>query len=172
MHIFVLNCGSSSLKFQVVQAIEGLPMEAIAHGQVKHIGKTADLELHKSGQVFNEQQSMCDHEAAVRWALEHLDREAFRAVGHRIVHGGDKYRESVPIDEAVIGDLQQLSELAPLHNPACVAGIRAARACLGIAIPMVAVFDTAFHHTMPKYASLYALPLSLSEKHAVRRYGF
>jgi acetate kinase len=93
-------------------------------------------------------------------------------VGHRVVHGGDRFATSVLIDDEVIAAIEGLNELAPLHNPACVSGIRAARAVLGPAVPMVAVFDTAFHQTLPDYASVYAIPYDLTVRHGIRRYGF
>ena len=98
--------------------------------------------------------------------------QAVEAVGHRIVHGGDRFQEAVRIDGSVVEEIQSLSALAPLHNPAGLAGIRAAQAALGPDIPNVAVFDTAFHHAMPARASTYAIPLDLAERHRIRRYGF
>ena len=94
------------------------------------------------------------------------------AVGHRVVHGGDQYVESTLITEQVEAGIDALSELAPLHNPSCLAGIRGARAAFGPTLPMVAVFDTAFHQTMPDVARKYALPFDLAERHRIRRYGF
>ena len=89
-----------------------------------------------------------------------------------MVHGGDRFSASVLIDNALLGDLESLCELAPLHNPASVGGIRAARSLLGSDIPMVAVFDTAFHKTLPEVAAVYGIPHDLSAKHHIRRYGF
>jgi acetate kinase len=94
------------------------------------------------------------------------------AVGHRVVSGGDRYREPAVIDDAVLASLDSISELAPLHNPPALLGIRAAREVLGPSVPMVAVFDTAFHSTLPDYAHTYALPHELVERHGIRRYGF
>ena len=97
---------------------------------------------------------------------------SIEAVGHRVVHGGDRYVESTLITEEVESGIDALSELAPLHNPACLAGIRGARAVLGSTVPMVAVFDTAFHRTMPEVARHYAIPTDLADRHHIRRYGF
>ena len=94
------------------------------------------------------------------------------AVGHRVVHGGDQYVEPTLITEQVEAGIDALSELAPLHNPSCLAGIRGARAAFGLTLPMVAVFDTAFHQTMPEVARRYALPSELADRHRIRRYGF
>src|SRR5439155_1122837 len=94
------------------------------------------------------------------------------AVGHRVVHGGGRFTAPVLIDDAVLTALDGISELAPLHNPAAILGIRAAREVLGPAVPMVAVFDTAFHATLPDFAYTYALPRELAERHGIRRYGF
>src|SRR5215212_8466764 len=94
------------------------------------------------------------------------------AVGHRVVHGGEQFREPVLIDDAVMSAIDSLVELAPLHNPGSIAGIKATRAVLGASMPMVAVFDTAFHHTIPAHAATYAIDLDLAHKHGIRRYGF
>ena len=99
-------------------------------------------------------------------------RASVDAVGHRVVHGGERFTKAVCIDATVMAEIEQLSELAPLHNPACLAGINAARAALGHDMPMVAVFDTAFHRTMPERAATYAIPQNLAEKYGITRYGF
>ena len=93
-------------------------------------------------------------------------------MGHRVVHGGERFSASILIDEAVEKEIEGLSELAPLHNPACLAGIRGAKATLGDRVPMVAVFDTAFHQTMPAVAKTYALPHEMASRHGIHRYGF
>jgi acetate kinase len=117
-----------------------------------------------------------DHEEAVgtviEWLESHAELRVFDAVGHRVVHGGDRFTSSVFIDEQVIAALDSLCEIAPLHNPASVSGIRAARSVLGAGMPMVAAFDTSFHRTLPEHASTYAIPYELSAKHRIRRYGF
>ena len=112
-----------------------------------------------------------DHEKAVRRLLD-LVGSRIDAVGHRIVHGGHRFTEAVRIDADVLSRFGQLAELAPLHNPVCLAGIQETRAVLGQRIPMVAVFDTAFHHGLPEYAREYALPRALAGRFHIRRYGF
>lgn len=116
------------------------------------------------------------HADAIQWMLERMrssaDTVPIEAVGHRVVHGGDAFGEPVRITDAVISRIDALSELAPLHNPSCVDGIRGAQKMLGPAVPMVAVFDTAFHRAMPDRASRYAIPRNLADRHGVRRYGF
>jgi acetate kinase len=110
----------------------------------------------------------------MRALFNHLGQSlgSIDAVGHRVVHGGDRYVKSTVITEEVESGIDELSELAPLHNPACLAGIRGARAALGASMPMVAVFDTAFHQTMPEVAKQYAIPTDMAERHRIRRYGF
>ena len=109
---------------------------------------------------------------AVQWAFEQLAGQTIDAVGHRVVHGGESFVESVRIDAHVLAQIEQLTELAPLHNPVSVIGIREAGRLLGDQVPMVAVFDTAFHRSMPAYASTYAIPYVLADHHHIRRYGF
>jgi acetate kinase len=149
--VLVLNCGSSSVKFQ---AFAMHAERRLARGVIERVDG--------------------DHAAAVGRALSEARAAAGRidAVGHRIVHGGDRFTEPVVIDDAVIAALDALSELAPLHNAPGVAGIRAARAALDTRVPMVAAFDTAFHATMPERAAHYALPADLALRHGIRRYGF
>lgn len=117
-----------------------------------------------------------DHAAAVRWLFEHVQSgtpgmspiDQVDAVGHRVVHGGARFSQAIRIDEQIVAELETLSELAPLHNPASLAGIRGAQALLASDVPVVAVFDTAFHHTMPAHASTYALPHALVAQHQIR----
>jgi acetate kinase len=127
--------------------------------------------------------SVLDHAQAIRWLFEHLEKSRgdggnatplsqVEAVGHRVVHGGERFSQSVVIDEAVLAEIEALSELAPLHNPASLAGIHGAKTVLGSTVPMVAVFDTAFHHTLPPVARTYVLPHELAARHRIRRYGF
>lgn len=179
MRILVLNSGSSSLKFQVVEisAQEAIADErearVIVRGEVRQIGGQATLQIftQPSKQIRSEG-PVPNHAEAVAWALTNLDHVEIHGVGHRVVHGGERYRRSVRIDADVLAQIEALSALAPLHNPACIAGIRGAQAFLGIAMPMVAVFDTAFHGTIPVHAWTYALPYDLAVKHGIRRYGF
>ena len=157
--VLVLNCGSSSLKWQVVDPEAG---DAVASGQVERIG----------------QAGAADHEAALQEVLDGLDEDGeglaglgLVAVAHRVVHGGERFSGPVRIDDDVVAAIRDLSRLAPLHNPAGVLGIEAARRRLGD-LPHVAVFDTAFHRTLPPRAATYAVPREWREEHGVRRYGF
>ena len=190
MRVLVLNSGSSSLKFRLfdVPGVKagGSPQvgRAVTQGAVKGIGGTATLEIGGLEQrAVWDTREVHDHVQALRWVVERLSGNptehpgegpfgAVEAVGHRVVHGGDRFTEPVVITDAVEKEIDALSELAPLHNPACLAGIRGARAVLGSRIPMVAVFDTAFHRSLPDAARLYALPLELADRHHIRRYGF
>lgn len=147
----------------------------LVKGAVKKIGGTGTLELSlQEGPATVSTHMVADHAGALRLVFEHLPAEQAQVdvVGHRVVHGGERFHQPIVIDDAVIKELYALSELAPLHNPVSLEGILGARAILGSEVPMVAVFDTAFHHTMPGVAKTYALPHSLAEKHRIRRYGF
>ena len=149
----------------------------LARGMVDRIGGASSLRFEAEGSAEEQESSAIhDHEEAVgkviEWLNSHPQLRVFDAVGHRVVHGGDQFTTSVYIDERVIDALDSLCEIAPLHNPASVSGIRAARSVLGAAMPMVAAFDTSFHRTLPEHASSYAIPHELSTKHRIRRYGF
>jgi acetate kinase len=187
MHILVLNVGSSSLKFQLVdtdeKAIESGEDRRLARGQIERIGGEAILTLTAAnGRPFKTTAPIRDHAAAVEHVLAWIVSDAsgvpvssvseIRAVGHRVVHGGEKFARSTLIDDTVRRELEELIELAPLHNPHNLRGIAAARAVLGPGIPQVAVFDTAFHQTLPEKAYLYAIPYQLYRRYKVRRYGF
>lgn len=178
MKILVLNCGSSSIKYQL------LDMETesvLAIGKVERVGmEDAIFEYKGSGEKIKEIGTILDHTAGVRKVLKALTDpahgvikapEEIAAVGHRVVHGGEAFVQSVIIDDEVKRTLRDLFDLAPLHNPANLTGILAAEAALPHA-PGVAVFDTAFHATMPRKAFLYALPYVMYKRHKVRRYGF
>jgi len=180
MHVLVVNSGSSSIKFRLVEVVEE-PMGALAsrpaliQGAVKGIGGVATFEVTgQDGQRSTAALEIGDHAQALRVLFDRLAGSLgkIEAVGHRVVHGGDRYVEPTLITEQVEAGIDALSELAPLHNPACLAGIRGARARLGPSRPMVAVFDTAFHQTMPEVAKRYALPMELADRHRIRRYGF
>ena len=181
MKILVINCGSSTVKFQLID-LERRPdgfgqKRLLAGGLVDRIGGKVTLAFFvQGGSSRQEESSVQNHEQAVGAIIEWLGSIAglgsIDAVGHRIVHGGEQFTTSVWIDERLVEGLDSLSELAPLHNPAGVAGIRAARKFLGSAMPMVAAFDTSFHHTMPESARTYALPRQLAQKHGIHRYGF
>lgn len=180
MRVFVLNCGSSSVKFRLLDVVEQQagrlkPQAALVHGIVKGIGGagTVDVTTPEAGRSTTRGE-VRDHERALRLLFDRLSGSlrGIDAVGHRVVHGGDRFVEPTVITQQVEAEVDALAELAPLHNPACLAGIRGARAVLGPGLPMVAVFDTAFHQTMPEVAKQYALPAELAARHRVRRYGF
>ncbi len=179
MKILVLNCGSSSLKYQLINMEnEGL----MAKGVAERIGIDGSFLKHESesnGKVKIEE-PMKDHKDAIRMVLDALvdkdhgaieSMEEISAVGHRVVHGGEKFSGSVIINQEVIDALEECSELAPLHNPPNLMGIYACQEILP-GLPMVGVFDTAFHQTMPEDSYIYALPYEYYEKHRIRRYGF
>src|SRR6476646_10151606 len=179
MRILVINSGSSSIKFRLAEVVEekGTPATrpALLEGSVKGIGGAASFDM--TGQQVSRSTITIearDHTQAMRVILNRLGDSLgkIEAVGHRVVHGGDQYVESTLITEQVEAGIDALSELAPLHNPSCLAGIRGARTAFGPTLPMVAVFDTAFHQTMPDVARQYALPFELAERHRIRRYGF
>ncbi len=180
MDILVLNSGSSSIKFQVIS----MPDEkVIAKGIVERIGLEEPFLKYKKGEgdyIKFTRSDKIDHKVALKWVLDTLtddnygvmkDLSAIGAVGHRVVHGGEAFSGSVLITDEVIKALEDNIELAPLHNPANLMGIYACKELMP-GTPMVGVFDTAFHQTMPKHAYLYALPIELYEKYKVRRYGF
>jgi len=152
--VFVLNTGSSSVKYRVVDAESGV---VSASGIVDRIGEPGS--------------DTSDHRAAIARILEQLDRSAIDAVGHRIVHGGSRFVQATVIDDDVERGIEQLAPLAPLHNPPGLLGIRAARAALPD-VPQVAVFDTAFHARMPDAARHYAIDADIAAEHGVLRYGF
>lgn len=179
MKILVINCGSSSLKYQLINMDNE---KVMAKGLAERIGMEGSVLTHRvegRDKVVIEQK-MQDHRAAVRLVLDALvnkdygvisDMSEISAVGHRVVHGGEKYSKSVLITPEVMKTLNECSQIAPLHNPPNIIGINACRAHMGD-IPMVVVFDTAFHQTMPDYAYMYAIPYEFYEKYKIRRYGF
>ncbi len=174
--VLVLNCGSSSLKYRLVEPGTGL---APASGLIERIREDAGRLVHRSGGTEHVvTQRFTDHGhalEAMRKAFAEfgpdLDQAGLAAVGHRVVHGGERFSAPVVVDEEVIAAIESLAVLAPLHNPANLEGIRTARRTLG-EVPHVAVFDTAFHAGMPPRASTYAVPRSWRTQHGVRRYGF
>lgn len=166
MNILSVNAGSSSLKYQLIDTATG---EAISRGVVERIG-APEGRLKANG--VERAGHFANHEEAVSAALETLPAGCrVDGAGHRVVHGGARFRASVVIDDDVEDAIEQLSHLAPLHNPVNLAGIRAGRTVLP-RVPHVAVFDTAFHATIPAEAYTYALPFELAEKWGIRRYGF
>jgi acetate kinase len=187
MNVLVLNAGSSSLKFQLIRTDpERLARdedECLAKGVIDRIGGQAVLTFSALDQpVMREAASVRDHRHAVERVLRWITStesgvpiEGVReidAVGHRVVHGGEYFQRSVMIDDQVIRRIEDTIDLAPLHNPHNLRGIQAVRDALGSGIPQVAVFDTAFHHTLPEEAYLYAIPYSLYRRYRIRRYGF
>jgi len=179
MKVFVINCGSSSLKYQIIEMDNE---EVLCKGLVERIGTEGSVISHeKIGQPkIKEQITMKDHKDAIQVVLQHVqdkeygvvaDMSEIGAVGHRVVHAGEKYAESVLIDDDVIAALEECIDLAPLHNPPNIHGIEACRELMPN-VPMVAVFDTAFHQTMEPEHYLYALPYEYYEKYGVRKYGF
>ncbi len=179
MKIFVLNCGSSSLKYKLFDMTDE---SVLAEGKVERVGQDNAVVTHQSEgrEKVNRTKPIHAHTVAIQECLNLLVDDQYGsirsvteidAVGHRVVHGGENFSDSVQIDEQTIGILESLIDLAPLHNPANLAGIRAAEELMP-GTPQVAVFDTAFHAAMPKHAYLYAVPYSLYEKYKVRRYGF
>ena len=178
MRVLSVNCGSSTLKFKLVDTRDGLGRE-VAGGIVERIGgEGSSLTSNTGGHASTTPAPAPDHEAAVRLVLDRLALAGFvgedgpAAFGHRVVHGGDHFAGPALIDEDVMSQIEGLGELAPLHNGPAVAAIRAAREVTSPSVPMVAVFDTAFHRTMPDHASRYAIPEGLAERHGIRRYGF
>ena len=183
MKVLAINCGSSTLKFDLIEmGAEGTPSgreRRLARGIVDRIGGRGAVEFTcENREGLQEAVTVADHGEATRRVLGWLDSlgllgsDELAAVGHRVVHGGDRFVEPTLIDDEVIDAIETLSDLAPLHNDPSLLAIRAARVALGPSVPMVAVFDTAFHHTMPEQTSRYAIPLELAAKHHIRRYGF
>ena len=165
--ILVLNSGSSSLKFAVIDPDSG---KVLAHGIAERLGNADPTFRFDSNAVRTLGQGAA-HAEALAALLGELKGIALAAIGHRVVHGGEAFSDSVVLDDAVLSQIRACSELAPLHNPANVLGIEAARKAFA-ELPQVAVFDTAFHQTLPRAAYLYAIPYEYYERHQVRRYGF
>lgn len=181
MKVLVINAGSSSVKYQLIDMekktvlAKGLCERIAIDGHLKH------TPLVEGKVVFDEDIPMPTHSEAIAAVIDKLvDPECgvlssmseIDAVGHRVVHGGEAFAESMLIDEKVMAALEECIPLAPLHNPANITGINACKAVMGESVPQVAVFDTSFHQTMPNKAYVYALPYEYYTKHRVRRYGF
>ncbi len=188
MNVLVLNCGSSSVKFQLIETdlehIEKDSDRRIAKGVLERIGShsliTFQVADHPKVRMDT---SIRNHREAIglilRWIISadsNIDSiksySDIHAIGHRVVHGGENFSKSVKIDEAIISGIEEMIELAPLHNPANIKGIRAAQEIVGETVPQIAVFDTAFHSTMPETSYLYGLPYPLYRRYKIRRYGF
>src|SRR5437867_6974337 len=187
MNILVLNCGSSSVKFQIIatdlEMIASNADQRLARGSLERIGGEAIVSLQaQSREKQLSTATLRDTRAAVelivRWACSDEGPAQIQsvadihAVGHRVVHGGEHFKQSVKIDDQVVRAIEDCIELAPLHNPTNITGIQAARDVFGSGLPQVAVFDTAFHQTLPEHAYLYAIPYQLYRRYRIRRYGF
>ena len=179
MNVLVINCGSSSLKYQLINSDS---KEVLAKGLCERIGIDGSAITHQPAgkDKITKEIPMPDHKKAVELVIEALtdpvngvvsSLDEIDAVGHRVVHGGEKFAEATIITDEVIKAIEECNDLAPLHNPANLIGIDACKALMPN-VPMVAVFDTAFHQTMPAKAYLYGLPYEYYEKYKVRRYGF
>jgi len=189
MNVFVLNCGSSSVKFQLINTdldlFESDGDKTIAKGLIEKVGtQGAIINLQaEGGAPLKTVEPILDHRAAIMriksWMEEPTTKipgvhgwDDIHAIGHRVVHGAEKFTKSVRIDKEVLAQIEECADLAPLHNPPNLKGIYACTEIFGEKIPQVAVFDTAFHSTLPEEAYLYAIPYELYEKYRVRRYGF
>ncbi|MCR6095525.1 acetate kinase [Salipaludibacillus agaradhaerens] len=174
--IMAINAGSSSLKFQLLEMPEE---KVVTKGIVERIGLNDSIfTIEVSGEKKTETKDIDDHAEAVKILLDKLisfgiikSLDEIEGIGHRVVHGGEKFNDSILITEDVINGIEEVSELAPLHNPANLVGIRAFKDILPN-VPSVAVFDTAFHQTMPENSYLYSLPYEYYEKYGIRKYGF
>ena len=179
MKILVLNCGSSSVKYKLLDMVTN---EVLGSGGVEKIGMKGSFLKHirRDGQKVVLKGEILEHQLAVEYILGVLTSEKhgaiksleeINAVGHRVVHGGEEFNSSVLITDEVIQKIVECIDIAPLHNPPNLAGIKAISDLLP-SVPQVAVFDTAFHQTMPEYAYMYGIPYSLYKKYGIRRYGF
>jgi len=178
MKILVLNCGSSSLKYQLIDMTDESVM---AKGTYERIGEGNSFLTHKvAGNSTRLENPVATHKEAIEFSLQQLLNPEYKvidsldeinAIGHRVVHGGEKFSESALVTDEVITEIEKCSELAPLHNPAAVIGINAARQVMPNK-PNVVVFDTAFHQTMPKEHYIYPIPYEYYEKYGIRKYGF
>ena len=173
-HVLVINCGSSSIKFSV---IDHETSTHVIRGSVERIGQdNAQLKYTASHGMGSQSLGMADHERALQSIAAILNETAglqkeLRAVGHRVVHGGETFAAPSQIDDHVLSAIENCNHLAPLHNPANLLGIRTAQR-LFPGLPQVAVFDTSFHQTLPRRAYLYAVPYNFYAEHGIRRYGF
>lgn len=179
MKVLVLNCGSSSLKYQLMDMENE---QVVTKGTYERIGQdNSFVTIKQKGDKIRIENPVKNHEAALKFVMEELltgekygvisDLNEIDAVGHRLVHGGEKFDHSVLIDDEIIELIKETTPLAPLHNPACLLGVEACQKLIQNT-PMVAVFDTAFHQTMPKENYIYPLPYEYYEKYKIRKYGF
>ncbi len=188
MNILVLNCGSSSLKFQIIETdlehIENDSDKMLAKGLIERIGSQSIITFKVEGRpAFKSAEPLRDHKAALNYAIKWItnpesqipgikDLTDIHAIGHRVVHGAERFKKSVRLDNEVIEGIEDCIPLAPLHNPANLKGIYAAREIFGPSIPQVAIFDTSFHSTMPELSYLFAIPYQLYRRFKIRKYGF
>ncbi len=188
MNVFVLNCGSSSLKFQIIETdlemINRAEDRMLAKGLIERVGSQSLITFNVEGKpAIKSAVPLRDHRAALNYIIKWITDpeteipgisglEDIHAVGHRVVHGGEKFKSSIRIDNEVIQGIEDCIDLAPLHNPANLKGIYAAREIFGPSVPQVAVFDTAFHSTMPETAYLYGIPYQIYRRFKIRKYGF
>lgn len=178
MKVLVVNCGSSSIKYQLINMENE---EVMAKGYLEKIGLPDSFLTHRvNGEKYRIEKVITNHEEGIKLVLDQLldenygvikDLKEIDAVGHRVVHGGEKFSDSVIITDEVIDAMKECIPLAPLHNPAGITGIEACKKVLPD-VPMVGVFDTAFHQTIPEEAYIYAIPYEYYEKYRIRKYGF
>jgi len=187
MNVLVLNSGSSSVKFQLIetdlQLIAQNADQKLATGIIERVGSEAIISLKAGEKTTKKTAPIRDHKMAIDYIIKWIISEDapipnvqsltdIHAVGHRVVHGGEKFKQSVLLNDDIIREIEDCIELAPLHNPANLKGIYAVKDIFGKGIPQVAVFDTAFHSTMPERAFLYAIPYAMYRRNKIRRYGF
>lgn len=181
MNVLAINCGSSSIKFAVVRVVPGRSaVNPLIRGVIEDIGASeSSIQCNGSqGGDIHDTRMISDHREGVRKIFDLLKQSgelapsSLDAVGHRFVHGGDTLSAPVVVDQEILSALDAVSHLAPIHNPLALDGIRETRTLLGEGVPMVCVFDTAFHRTMPPVASTYAIPYELATRHRIKRYGF
>jgi acetate kinase len=182
MKVLTINCGSSSLKFEIINIDKNTSFNSeqqLAKGKVENIGDRASLKFTtEQGQNRQENIPVKNHSEAIDLVLEwlnavnFLNSDGIEAVGHRVVHGGSHFYKPTKIDRDVIAQLEKLKDLAPLHNASSLDAILAIESRLGSTVPTIATFDTTFHHNLPDRASQYAIARELTEKYQIRRYGF
>lgn len=188
MNIFVLNCGSSSIKFQIIETdlelIEKHADKQLAKGLIERIGSQSLVTLKVCDKKAKKQAiPLRDHKAAINYIINWITSDEveipniktlddIHAVGHRVAHGGELFKHSTRVDKDVIEGIEDIIDLAPLHNPHNLKGIYAAKEVFGPTVPQVAVFDTSFHYTIPEETYLYAIPYQYYRRYKIRRYGF
>ncbi|MCX7736331.1 MAG: acetate kinase [Candidatus Kapabacteria bacterium] len=188
MNILVLNCGSSSLKFQIIETdidmIKSDSDKMLAKGLIERVGSQSLISFQVVGKpAFKSAEPLRDHKIALMYAIKWItnpetdipgikDISDIHAIGHRCVHGAERFKKAVKIDNDVIDGIEDCIPLAPLHNPANLKGIYASRDIFGPSVPQVAIFDTAFHSTIPETTYMYAIPYQFYRRFKIRKYGF